>query len=244
MPRPADPAHDRVGPRLGCAEVLERLEAFIDGELETAACAGVEAHLAMCPACRGEEQLARRVQEELRTLGELDAPGPVMQAIREAAAVEASRLGVEPALRGVRRSADGRHSWRIGPRPWLAAAAAVLLGIALALALGPWRRAGTGPVREAHQTDSAVVTAGPAGPAEPSAAEVAAARSQARLALSMVATVGRRAGQELQRDVVVRQLLRPAIQSLERWHDPIEPSRSNLSTTSERGIGSSPVPAG
>jgi anti-sigma factor (TIGR02949 family) len=230
MPRPADAASHRVGPGLGCAEVLDRLEEYVDDELDAATRAAVRAHLAVCPACSDEADLAQRVQGELRALGELDAPGSVLGSIR-------SSVAAEP-------GAPVRRRWLLPARPWLAAAAAVLVGIALGLALAPGLRP-SAPAQVAETTGGPEPTGTAApGPDVPTAAEVAEARSQARLALAMVATVGRRAGEELQRDVVVRQLLRPAVESLERWRDPIDPAGSRTSGRPGQAPGPDRVPVG
>jgi hypothetical protein len=143
------------------------------------------------------------VREDLRSLGELDAPASTLQAIRRATVGEEARLG------------RWRGSWA---QSWLAAAAAVAV---IGLGLGIWSLQGPGPEQGRVMSAGPELTHGPE--ATPTADELAEARAQARLALSMVATVGRRAGVELHRDVVVRQLLRPAIESLERWREPIVP---------------------
>ena len=69
--------HDR------CAQVLELLEAWIDGDLDEAEAAAVKAHVDQCESCRAEQQLAEAVVVELRALPEFDLPERVLQAVRE-----------------------------------------------------------------------------------------------------------------------------------------------------------------
>ena len=98
-----------------CAHALERLEAHVDGDLDAAAAAAVEAHLERCPACADEHRLAVTVRRELRALPELDAPPAVLREIVTAA--ERSRFAGPAPLR--------RRAWS---RLAAAALAAVALG--------------------------------------------------------------------------------------------------------------------
>jgi len=66
-----------------CAQVLELLEAWIDGDLDEAEAAAVKAHVDQCESCRAEQQLAEAVVVELRALPEFDLPERVLQAVRE-----------------------------------------------------------------------------------------------------------------------------------------------------------------
>ena len=66
-----------------CAQVLELLEAWIDGDLDEAEAAAVNAHVDQCESCRAEQQLAEAVVVELRALPEFDLPERVLQAVRE-----------------------------------------------------------------------------------------------------------------------------------------------------------------
>ena len=71
----------------GCADVLDRLEAFIDGDLDRAEAIAVEAHLAGCAACHTEHRLAEEVLTELRALPEFEVPetvGPLAEHLRAA----------------------------------------------------------------------------------------------------------------------------------------------------------------
>lgn len=54
----------RSGP--DCAEVMEVLQAYLDGEVDAATAAGVARHLDRCGGCRAESETYRRIIEHLR----------------------------------------------------------------------------------------------------------------------------------------------------------------------------------
>jgi len=109
-----------------CADVLERLDAWIDGDLDDAEAAAVKAHVDQCESCQAEQQLAETVAAELRALPEFDVPERVMQTVREKTlSTFAERL---------RAFFDDFVS---RPVPALAAVAAVVL---IFLVLSPWSR--------------------------------------------------------------------------------------------------------
>lgn len=118
----------------------ELLAAYVDGMLEASERADVEAHLAVCPRCREEVELARRAVAALSALGEEPVP-----------------LGVTaPVLAQARREAE---PWWRSPR-WavgLAAAAALVLAGALVLPQvlrGPARGSGEGAGATAAARDA------------------------------------------------------------------------------------------
>ncbi len=109
-----------------CADVLERLDAWIDGDLDDAEAAAVKAHVDQCESCQAEQQLAETVVAELRALPEFDVPERVLQTVRKKTlSTFAERL---------RAFFDDLVS---RPVPALAAAAAVVL---IFLVLSPWSR--------------------------------------------------------------------------------------------------------
>jgi len=67
---------------IGCDEVDDRLEAFLDGDLDPNGAAAVADHLKRCARCEGEHRLARDLLSELRALPRPDAPGSVLEGIR------------------------------------------------------------------------------------------------------------------------------------------------------------------
>ncbi len=109
-----------------CADILERLDAWIDGDLDAAEAAAVKEHVDHCDSCQAERQLAEAVVAELRSMPEFDVPQRVVQRIRgktRPTLIDRSRIFVE--------------DHRIRPAPAFAVAAAVVL---LVLVVSPWRQ--------------------------------------------------------------------------------------------------------
>ncbi len=104
-----------------CEEALDWIEPYLDGDLPEEEAARLRGHLAGCPACAAELELAIRIQSELRSLPQLDCPPEVLERGRR------EGRGVVVPFESRRRNVRDRRA--IGPR--LAAAAAVL-----ALAVG------------------------------------------------------------------------------------------------------------
>jgi len=110
----------------GCADVLERLDAWIDGDLDVAEAAAVKAHVDHCESCQAERQLAEAVVAELRSMPEFDVPQRVVQRIREK---------TRPTL--IDKSRTFLEDHRIQPVPVFAVFAAVVL---MVLVVSPWRQ--------------------------------------------------------------------------------------------------------
>ena len=108
----------------GCADVLDRLDAFLDGDLDRAEAIAVEAHLAGCSACQAEHRLAEEVLIELRALPEFEVPAPVLEAVSS----ETGAGGWEK-FSAIVGSAVRR------PLPAAAAVAAVVVAVVL---VSPW----------------------------------------------------------------------------------------------------------
>ena len=113
-----------------CAETRERVELYLDGELDAEDLTRIRGHLERCPACAAQIQLAREIQAELRALPELDTPAPVLARI------------LDQTVRGRRSAVDSRW-WMSWPRPlWGALAAA---GLALVLGLAVFSQRASSP---------------------------------------------------------------------------------------------------
>jgi anti-sigma factor RsiW len=97
-----------------CEGLDMQLSAYVDGELQGTAVAGVEAHLKECLACATAVERARRLQEALRT--EL-APGPAPERLR---ANVVSALRATPSLQVTRTGRATR---------WAALAATIMLAV-------------------------------------------------------------------------------------------------------------------
>jgi anti-sigma factor RsiW len=124
-----------------CEEALELIEPYLDGDLSPAGSSGLREHLARCPACAGELELAARIQRELRSLPELDCPPEILERVRR------TGRGEVVAFR--------QHERRLGPR---IAAAAALLALVLgggALFLQLERRSQPSPQEIAKATEEA-----------------------------------------------------------------------------------------
>jgi len=109
-----------------CADVLERLDAWIDGDLDDAEAAAVEEHVDRCESCQAEQQLAMAVVAELRSMPEFDVPARVMKTVKRETL---------PTL--VERFRAFFEDHRIRPAPAFAVIAAVIL---IVLVVTPWRR--------------------------------------------------------------------------------------------------------
>ncbi len=173
--------------RLDCEEVLESLEAHLDGDLDGAATAAVEAHVAGCADCAAELELAAAVCRELRALPRVDAPPAVLRAVFRQAG-EARRFRWRPA-------APVRPAWAA-----LAAAVFAAVIVAAGLRLGPFDSG----LREPQVVDAVAD------------AEVVRATEEARFALAYVARVSRRTGLKLRQDVLPEHLVDPSVRSLTR----------------------------
>ncbi len=196
--RPETPARaPMVRAPMACTDLLERLEAHVDGDLAAAEVAEVEAHLEDCPACTAEYRLAAVVRRELRALPELAAPPAILSEITRE--VERARF------RGPRRMA--RRGVRPVPghrRPvWASLAAALFAAVVVAASL--WRGPLTLPGELTATADPAVV---------------ARATEEARYALAYLTRVNRRAGLKLRDDLFVDRLARPSADSLSRSLSP------------------------
>lgn len=109
-----------------CAEVLDRLEAWIDGDLDEREGAEMRSHVDDCESCRRERQLAEELAAELRALPEFEIPERVVRAVHRK-----TSLGVMEKLRSIFEDAVRR------PFPAMAAVAAVLVALVV---ISPWTR--------------------------------------------------------------------------------------------------------
>jgi hypothetical protein len=108
-----------------CSEVLDRLDAWIDGDLDATEADGIATHVDCCNSCQIAKREAEELISALRSLPEFEIPERMLQSVRGRAAQGfVSRLG--EALRGS----------ILRPMPALAAAATVVLAFVV---LFPWR---------------------------------------------------------------------------------------------------------
>jgi len=129
-----------------CSEVLDILEAYLDGDLEPNPVARIEAHLRDCPACAHEHREALRIRDELRALPELDPPPRVMA------------TALQAADRGRDTGPELQAAPPLSRRSWLGLAAAAVLAVAIgtvAVRTRPAPETGVDPAAVARATDQA-----------------------------------------------------------------------------------------
>ena len=114
---------------MSCAEVQDRLDAWIDGDLEPAEAGVLEVHMESCAACDEERRLADEIRAELRGLPELDPPDRVIKVVRDETAPTIAEK--------VRQLMD---SVILRPAP---AVAVLAVGVVLMLTILPTRESGT-----------------------------------------------------------------------------------------------------
>lgn len=115
MPQPFEP--------LSCDQACDRLEAWIDGDLDQKASEDVRRHIEGCPSCRNELELAEEISATLRSLPSFAMPAGVLQAVRTATEADSAQ---EPAA-----------GWWTRP---VAAVAAIAAAVLLALVIAPERQ--------------------------------------------------------------------------------------------------------
>lgn len=67
---------------IGCDEVIEKLFAFLDGELDEAAHQEIERHLETCRGCFSRAEFERRLKSKIAEAGEAKAPASLRRRIR------------------------------------------------------------------------------------------------------------------------------------------------------------------
>jgi len=170
-----------------CALVCDAIDAHLSGLGPAAQRAAIEAHIARCPACRDELELAADIRRELSALPRLDTPPRVIEAVQRRVRGTAREL---PAVSSGRSTDRRRRAWVA-----LAAAAAVVFALAAVLIL---------PVRLVRTSQHA------------SAVEVARATAEARFAFSLVADATATAHHELRQGVLRQRVVATALRGISR----------------------------
>jgi len=70
--------------QVNCAEVLDNLDAWIDGDVEGSEAAVFEEHVRDCRDCRAAHRFAGEIRAELRSMPEFNPPRRVLAAVEEA----------------------------------------------------------------------------------------------------------------------------------------------------------------
>jgi hypothetical protein len=108
-----------------CSEVRDRIEAWLDGDLDALEAANLAAHVDLCPSCQIAKREAEELISALRSLPEYGIPERVIQGVRDRT-VRGPFFRLQEALQGV----------VLRPVPALAAVAAIVL---MVVVLAPWR---------------------------------------------------------------------------------------------------------
>lgn len=177
-----------------CSQFQELVESFVDGESAAAEADFVRVHAAACATCREELARARELVRELRRLPPLSCPPRVTAAVLARAAAEVGEGGPAPA-------AARRIPHRFGGG-WRRLSAAPAWGPALAAAAA------------AAFLSAALLIPRPATSPTPAmtAAELAEAQQEIKLAFAYIGRVGRQAGGRVA-DEMVDQVLAPTRQA-------------------------------
>jgi anti-sigma factor RsiW len=116
---------------MSCVWVEERIDSYLDGDLDTNEIAGLEDHLGMCAHCRSEVALARSVLEGLHDLPQMTCPDGVRERVLERArTAERSRGSLVARLRAGMAGLGG-----IRLRPALAGVMAIIIVVASIVAV-------------------------------------------------------------------------------------------------------------
>jgi anti-sigma factor RsiW len=118
-----------------CADIGPQLSDYVDGTLDGAGRADVDAHLAGCAACAGIVQDFERLRAGARQLGPIDPPGHVWLEVAGRLHQESARPGRQP---GPTKTGDRNHLWQ-----WLGLAASLVLITSVAYLLRHWPAAGS-----------------------------------------------------------------------------------------------------
>jgi hypothetical protein len=233
-----------------CARIRDQLEAYVDGELATARARALEAHVVGngvgsvgCWECQRRLRSARQLRQALRSLPSAACPDAVVE--RALAAVRGSEvLGGPEALGGSEQRRrlelvpapaivppDGSERARSEPRftgttwrwAWMGVAAAGLLFFATGSLERVGIRWGVG-----DRTGALATTAEPVVVPPPSEADLAEAHEQARWALAVVASVGRRSALVVRDEVMVAEVLQPSTRAVLQALDPLAATTDRL----------------
>jgi anti-sigma factor RsiW len=164
-----------------CFLTLERIEGYLDDDLEAPERVEFECHVAACSACREELDLARRMLREIRGLPQKECPDGVVEKVFAAAEPDGRR----PAgfsLRGL----FGWRAWSLQP---VAVTVVILMVLASTILIGRIRNGSNS--------------------ASPTPSEIARAEAELRWTIALVGDVGRRTGFTVRDDVLGKRVLEP-----------------------------------
>jgi anti-sigma factor RsiW len=173
-----------------CEWMQERIDAYLDGDLSPVESSVADQHLARCPGCAEELQLARQVAGSLRALPAVPCPDSIPDAVR-------ARIG-----------AAGNAQWGVKPWPWYyrwqeffkrPAIVGVMTAVLFVVI--------TGILGEKQQP-----------PPEFTQAEIEQAEYDAKLALAYLGLYTDRAEETLRNDVLGERVFEPIMRAVKRKH--------------------------
>ncbi len=193
---------------IDCARALELVDRQLDGEIDEAGLVALESHLAGCPSCRAEVQLARRLQVGLRRLGPQECPDSVVASLMTRLPISDTALGRDQSPQSDGRSGTQSAGAVVSfPTPdasssqarvqaarsvGLALAATVLLTLAVSLWVAMSAPLGERPGELQPAVNGVDV----------SASDLEQAEREARLAFAYLGAITKRATQTLRNDVL------------------------------------------
>ena len=135
-----------------CKWVQEHIDAYLDGDLDPTETATLNTHIAGCPSCSEELDLAQRVKEELGSLPEQLCPDTVVDTALE-------KIGVRDSV----QTTPTRKPWKLARalQGWrLAAVAAILICLVINLTFLRQREPGKSEVAAGNlmKTEQQVMT--------------------------------------------------------------------------------------
>jgi anti-sigma factor RsiW len=177
-----------------CFRVLNRIDPYLDGELDAREVAAFEEHVAGCAACRDELALARAVLGELRDLPGLECPRRVVESAAERCEAGRTGSGRSTARRRLtRRIAD----WFRGPGvPAFRPAMAVMVLVIAAVSVFVVSRHGQSPF---HQAREEALTE----------QEIELAKLDAMLAFAYLGKYSRRTAEIVKEEVIKQRVIEP-----------------------------------
>jgi anti-sigma factor (TIGR02949 family) len=189
-----------------CDWVLNRLEAYLDGELPAGETAPIESHLSACESCRRELALARQVASMLRSLPEQSCPDTV---------VEAAARSIEGLPAPAAEPRAGRLSgwWREFLHP-AAAAAALILVVAMTVFIG----------QEYHYRST--TSGGSEDTLELSPEQIALAKAEIKWTFAYLDRVGRHSGLAVRAETIDH-VVKPIEQALDIAFESRATDRTN-----------------
>jgi anti-sigma factor (TIGR02949 family) len=177
-----------------CEWVLDKIDAFLDGDLTEDEASRTRAHLKQCSACSSELELAAVTRSAIRDLPAQHCPDAVTAAVMERIANEP--VSKRPAL----------HWWNtlLGWRPLrpVAVAAALVLVVSMSVFIGQKQESPAPQFVNGNDT------------LEFSPEEVALAEAELKWTIAYISNVGRRAGLRVRDKAIYPHVVVPVKQAL------------------------------